>query len=66
MKRIILTAAVAAFLAGPAAYAQQPAGSPEGGISAEMLVEISKGYAGDAKDKAIKNALAGASIYRSQ
>ena len=62
MKRIILTAAVAAFLAGPAAYAQQPAGSPEGGISAEMLVEISKGYAGDAKDKAIKNALAGTSI----
>ena len=62
MKRIILTAAVAAFLAGPTAYAQQPAGSPEGGISAEMLVEISKGYAGDAKDKAIKNALAGTSI----
>ncbi|MBE6239685.1 MAG: aminopeptidase [Bacteroidales bacterium] len=62
MKRIILTAAVAAFLAGTVSYAQQPAGSPEGGISAEMLVEISKGYAGDAKDKAIKNALAGTSI----
>jgi len=53
---------VAAFLAGTVSYAQQPAGSPEGGISAEMLVEISKGYAGDAKDKAIKNALAGTSI----
>ena len=62
MKRIILTAAVAAFLAGTVSYAQQPAGSPEGGISAEMLVEISKGYAGDAKDKAIKNARAGTSI----
>ncbi len=53
---------MAAFLAGTVSYAQQPAGSPEGGISAEMLVEISKGYAGDAKDKAIKNALAGTSI----
>ncbi len=43
---------------GMTAYAQQPAGSPEGGISAEMLAEISKGYEGTASDKAIKNALA--------
>ena len=61
MKRIFLTAAMAAFFAG-SAFAQQPAGFPEGGISAEMLAEISKGYAGDAKDKAIKNALFGTSI----
>ncbi len=44
------------------AYAQQAAGAPEGGISAEMLSEISKGYAGDADDRAIRNALAGSSI----
>ena len=62
MKKIFLTAALAAFFMGTPAQAQQTAGSPEGGISAEMLAEISKGYAGDAKDKAIKNALAGTSI----
>ena len=61
MKRIILTAALAAsFAAG--AYAQQTAGSHEGGISAEMLSEISKGYEGDADDRAIRNALAGTSV----
>ncbi len=52
---------MAAFFAG-GTYAQQTAGSPDGGISAEMLAEISKGYAGDADDKAIRNALAGTSI----
>ena len=62
MKRIFLTAAMAAFFAGSAAHAQQRAASAEGGISAEMLSEISKGYVGDAKDKAIKNALFGTSI----
>ena len=61
MKRIILTAAMAAFFAA-GAYAQQTAGSHEGGISAEMLAEISKGYEGDADDRAIRNALAGSSI----
>ena len=59
MKKLVLSAAVAAsLLAGHKAYAQQPAGSPEGGISAEMMAEISKGYKGDADDKAIRNALA--------
>ena len=53
---------MAAFLAGGMAHAQQTAGSPEGGISAEMLSQISKGYEGDADDKAIRNALAGTSI----
>ena len=62
MKKIILTAAMAAFFMGGVAYAQQPAGSRDGGISAEMLAEISKGYEGTASDKAIKNALAGTSI----
>mgnify|MGYP002519523715 CR=1 FL=1 len=61
MKRIFLTAAMAAFFAA-GAYAQQTAGSHEGGISAEMLSEISKGYEGDADDRAIRNALAGSSI----
>lgn len=52
---------MAAFFAA-GAYAQQTAGSHEGGISAEMLAEISKGYEGDADDRAIRNALAGSSI----
>ena len=62
MKRLVLTVAVATLCAGYPAFAQQTAGSPEGGISAEMLSEISKGYAGDADDRAIRNALAGSSI----
>ena len=41
---------------------QQTAGPAEGGISAEMLAEISAGYKGDAADKALRNALAGTSI----
>ena len=53
---------MAAFFAGSVVHAQQRAASAEGGISAEMLSEISKGYVGDAKDKAIKNALFGTSI----
>ena len=62
MKRYFFAAALAALLSGSAAMAQQPAGSPEGGISAEMLAQISKGYEGNAADKALKNALAGTSI----
>ena len=58
MKKVILTAAFAAMLFSQNVMAQQPAGSPEGGISAAMLEEISSSYAGDADDKAIRNALA--------
>ena len=58
MKRIILAAALAALFIGQQAMAQQPAGSPDGGISAEMLDQISKGYEGNASDKALRNALA--------
>ena len=61
MKKLFMTVAIAALFAA-GAYAQQAAGSPEGGISAEMLSEISRGYAGDADDRAIRNALAGSSI----
>ena len=44
--------------AGFNAYAQQPAGNPKGGISAEMLAKISDRYEGNAADKALRNALA--------
>ncbi len=60
MKKLFLTAVAAVLCAG--AFAQQPAGSPEGGISAEMLEKISKGYQGNACDKAVRNALATTSI----
>jgi bleomycin hydrolase len=58
MNRFIIALAAAALLASPVMNAQQRAGSPEGGISKEMLAEISKGYEGTASDKAIRNALA--------
>ena len=48
MKKVILTAAFAAMLFSQNVMAQQPAGSPDGGISAAMLEEISSSYAGDA------------------
>ena len=54
MKKIIITVALAAFCAGGVSFAQTPAGTPEGGISAEMLAKISKGYEGDADDRAIR------------
>ena len=57
---IVMTASV--FFCAFSAMAQQPAGSENGGISADMLAEISKGYQGTAADKALKNALAGTSI----
>ena len=62
MKRLFFASALAVLLSGSAAMAQQTAGSPEGGISAEMLAKISKGYEGTQADKALKNALAGTSI----
>ena len=62
MKKLLTIVAAATLCFGSAVHAQQRAASAEGGISAEMLSEISKGYVGDAKDKAIKNALFGTSI----
>ena len=53
---------MAALFGGVAAMAQQPAGSPDGGISTEMLEQISKSYVCDADDKAVRNALAVAPI----
>ena len=58
MKKMFVFAAMAVLFAGGVAYAQQPAGSPDGGITPEMLKEISKGYEGNAADKALRNALA--------
>ena len=62
MKRIFLTILLLAACAGFTASAQQAAGSVEGGISPEMLQVISRGYEGNAADKAIRNALAGTPI----
>ena len=62
MKKIYFIAAVLAVMAVSDVFAQNRAGDPEGGISAEMLEEISKAYEGDSDDKAIRNALAGTSI----
>ena len=62
MKKLVLAAALAAMCAGFDAYAQQPAGAPDGGISAEMLAKISDRYEGTASDKALRNALATTSI----
>ena len=39
------------------AFAQKPAGDPKGGISADMLKQISASYQGNATDKALRNAL---------
>ena len=54
MKKILL---LAASLLSITVFAQKPAGDPEGGISADMLREISSAYKGDAADKALRNAL---------
>lgn len=62
MRRNLITAAVAAMFICAIGNSQERAGAPEGGISAEMLKEISKGYEGTAADRAIKNALAGTGI----
>ena len=61
MRRLILFAA-AAVLTGTLSHAQQRAGSADGGITPEMLKEISRGYECDADDRAIRNALAGTAI----
>ena len=57
MKKIFLVSVIAACSA-LAVYAQQPAG----GISPEMLDQISATYQDNAYDKAISNALAGTAI----
>ena len=57
MKKFFLTAVFAAFSA-VVVSAQQPAG----GLSPEMLEQISSTYEDNAYDKAISNALAGTSI----
>ncbi len=55
-KRIIIIAAALALTICGTASAQQKS-DPKGGISADMLKEIKKGYQGTASDKAIRNAL---------
>ena len=55
MKRILLVIAAGAL--SLASFAQKPAGNPKGGISADMLKEISAAYEGNAADKALRNAL---------
>ena len=55
MKKLILLIAAGAL--SLASFAQKPAGNPKGGISADMLKEISAAYEGNAADKALRNAL---------
>ena len=55
-KSITILSVVIALLACGTVPAQQKA-DPKGGISADMLKEIRKGYEGTSSDKAIKNAL---------
>lgn len=54
-KRTFILAAALMVLSGTGVFAQKQ--SENGGISAEMLTEIRKGYEGSASDKAIRNAL---------
>ena len=55
MKKTLILSAL--LLLSAAAFAQKPAGDPKGGISADMLREISTAYAGTPSDKALRNAL---------
>ena len=55
MKKTLLISA--SLLLCAVAFAQKPAGDPKGGISAQMLKEISAAYEGNAADKALRNAL---------
>ena len=59
MKKIIM---MAALLLTVSAFAQKPAGDPKGGISADLLKEISKGFEGTPADIALQNALNSAQI----
>ncbi|MBQ9172631.1 MAG: aminopeptidase, partial [Bacteroidales bacterium] len=58
MKKVFLVAALGLLSVG--AFAQKS--DPKGGLTPEMLAEISKGYAGTPSDKAIRNALNTAQI----
>ena len=53
-KTLLLAASLLVFLS---VFAQKPAGDPKGGISADMLKEISTAYEGTPADKALRNAL---------
>jgi bleomycin hydrolase len=61
MKKFFLTVALAVCACGILS-AQKPAASHDGGISPEMLAQISATYEDNLYDKAISNALAGTSI----
>ena len=61
MKKFFLTLALAVYASGVVS-AQEPAASRDGGISPEMLAQISATYEDNLYDKAISNALAGTSI----
>ena len=61
MKKFFLTLALA-VCASAVASAQEPAASHDGGISPEMLAQISATYEDNGYDRAISNALAGTSI----
>lgn len=55
MKRIIAVASGIFVCLG--LFAQKPAGDPKGGISSQLLQEISQSFSGNPTDKALRNAL---------
>ena len=55
MKKTLLS--ITLILLSLSAFSQKPAGNPKGGISADMLRQISAAYEGNAADKALRNAL---------
>jgi bleomycin hydrolase len=61
MNKFFLTLALAVCASGVVS-AQEPAASHDGGISPEMLAQISATYEDNGYDRAISNALAGTSI----
>ena len=55
MKKTLLS--ITLVLLSLSAFSQKPAGDPKGGISADMLRQISAAYEGNVADKALRNAL---------
>ena len=55
MKKTLLS--ITLILLSLSAFSQKPAGDPKGGISADMLRQISAAYEGNPADKALRNAL---------